>query len=119
MAFSFFADPNSIGPALVERTFIFHERFKPSDKKSLTFNKPDQINTKYTFVIFGGLAVMVTFGDGRPIALRRRLSPGLPLSDVSYVPTIAPIFNKNLTGKYQQTFKAVRLQKSRITVYYP
>jgi len=33
-------------------------------------------------VIFGGLAVMITFGDCRPIALRRRLSPALPLSDV-------------------------------------
>jgi len=33
-------------------------------------------------VIFGGLAVMITFGDCRPIALRRRLSPVLPLSDV-------------------------------------
>ena len=30
----------------------------------------------------GGLAVMVTRSDGRPIALRRRFSPGLPLSDV-------------------------------------
>jgi len=28
---------------------------------------------------FGGLAVMVTGGDGRPSALRRRLSPGLPV----------------------------------------
>ncbi len=33
-------------------------------------------------MIFGGLAVMITFGNCRPIALRRRLSPVLPLSDV-------------------------------------
>jgi hypothetical protein len=38
--------------------------------------------TQNIFVIFGGLAVVVTCGDGRPIALRHRLSPVLPLSDV-------------------------------------
>jgi hypothetical protein len=31
--------------------------------------------------VFGGLAILITGGDFRPMALRPRLSPGLPLSD--------------------------------------
>ncbi len=40
-------------------------------------------NIKYdNQIIFGGLAIMVIFGDDfRPIALRPWLSPGLPLSN--------------------------------------
>ena len=30
--------------------------------------------------VFGGLAIMVTYVTEDPLALRRRLSPGLPLS---------------------------------------
>ena len=32
-------------------------------------------------VVFGGLAIVVTFVTVDPLALRRRLSPGLPLSN--------------------------------------
>jgi hypothetical protein len=35
-------------------------------------------------MIFGGLAVMVTFVTVDPLALRPRLSPDLPLSDVFF-----------------------------------
>jgi hypothetical protein len=38
---------------------------------------------KMVFVTFGNLAIIVSQGDVRPMALRRRLSPVLPFSDVS------------------------------------
>jgi hypothetical protein len=48
-------------------------------KTRLLGSQAGQTETKFAF--FGSLAVIVA--DFRPIALRRRLSPGLPLSDVS------------------------------------
>jgi len=37
-----------------------------------------------TGLIFGGLAILVTFVTVDPLALRPQLSPGLPLSDIYF-----------------------------------
>ena len=39
-------------------------------------------------VVFGGLAIVVTFVTVDPLALRPRFSPGLPFSDVFYTPIV-------------------------------
>jgi len=39
----------------------------------------------YFHVVFGGLAIMVTFVTVDPLALRPRLSPGLPLSNDKWI----------------------------------
>ena len=36
-------------------------------------------------MIFGGLAIVVTFVTLDPLALRPRFSPGLPLSDIFFL----------------------------------
>jgi hypothetical protein len=49
--------------------------------KNLACLKPGPRGTKLGLWLFGGLAVLIPlFQDGRPMALRRRFSPGLPFS---------------------------------------
>jgi len=62
----------------------FAEPYSWTSDRNLPLSKPGRLWRKYKmiFATFGDLAIMVSQGDSRPIALRHQLSPALPFSDV-------------------------------------